>query len=96
MVRRTAHQRGYDAKWRRESKAFIALDPWCVGLGPGCTIIATLVDHVIPHRGDMVLFWDRKNWQPLCEHCHNKHKARAETVNVQRDRRGRLIPLQRG
>jgi 5-methylcytosine-specific restriction protein A len=34
---------------------------------------ATVVDHIIPHRGDPVLFWDRKgNWQGLCAPHHNK------------------------
>ncbi len=31
----------------------------------------TVVDHIKPHRGDRKLFWDRGNWQPLCEHHHN-------------------------
>lgn len=31
----------------------------------------TVVDHIVPHRGDQKLFWDRSNWQPLCEHHHN-------------------------
>ena len=35
---------------------------------------ATVVDHIIPHRGDMKLFWDESNWQALCESCHN-HKT---------------------
>ena len=35
---------------------------------------ATVVDHIIPHRGDKKLFWDESNWQPLCESCHN-HKT---------------------
>lgn len=33
--------------------------------------ILTVVDHIVPHRGDQKLFWDRGNWQPLCEHHHN-------------------------
>ncbi|WP_456297628.1 HNH endonuclease signature motif containing protein [Kineothrix alysoides] len=33
---------------------------------------ATVVDHVIPHRGDPILFWDKRNWQPLCKTCHDK------------------------
>ena len=33
--------------------------------------MATVVDHIVPHRGDQKLFWDRGNWQPLCEHHHN-------------------------
>ena len=32
---------------------------------------ATVVDHVIPHRGNKQLFWDEKNWQPLCKSCHD-------------------------
>ena len=35
---------------------------------------ATVVDHIIPHRGDKKLFWDERNWQALCESCHN-HKT---------------------
>ena len=37
----------------------------------GHITMATVVDHIIPHRGDQKLFWDRSNWQPLCEHHHN-------------------------
>jgi len=91
--RRSAAERGYDGKWRKERAAFLALNPWCVRLGAGCTLIGELVDHRIPHRGDMRLFWDRSNWQTLCTHCHNVHKQRAETgrAEVRRDHRGRLI-----
>ena len=37
----------------------------------GHITMATVVDHIKPHRGDHKLFWDRSNWQPLCEHHHN-------------------------
>ena len=30
---------------------------------------ATQTDHVIPHRGDPLLFWDPANWQALCDSC---------------------------
>jgi 5-methylcytosine-specific restriction enzyme A len=31
---------------------------------------ATQTDHVQPHRGDQVLFWDVvNNWQSLCATC---------------------------
>jgi len=33
---------------------------------------ATVVDHIIPHRGDEKLFWDRDNWQALCKRCHDQ------------------------
>lgn len=37
---------------------------------------ATVVDHIIPHRGNMELFWRRENWQPLCEKHHNVKTAK--------------------
>lgn len=37
---------------------------------------ATLVDHIVPHRGDRLLFWDAENWQPLCTACHAVKGAR--------------------
>lgn len=93
LARRNAAQRGYDGRWRKESKAFLALNPWCVNLGEGCTRLAVLVDHVVPHKGDMILFWRRDNWQPLCKHCHDVHKQRMENAGPARDHRGRLLPI---
>ena len=37
---------------------------------------ATVVDHIIPHRGDMKLFWDESNWQPLCKEHHDQKTGR--------------------
>lgn len=90
-MRKTAHQRGYDHRWRKESRKFLAMNPWCGFKGEGCTLVATLVDHILPHRGDMVLFWRVDNWMGLCAHCHNVHKARIEARGPERDHRGRLI-----
>lgn len=44
----------------------------------GITRLATVVDHIIPHKGDKPLFWHRANWQPLCKPCHDRHKQRQE------------------
>lgn len=33
---------------------------------------ATVVDHIVSHRGDERLFWDEANRQPLCKACHDK------------------------
>jgi len=38
----------------------------------GHVIPATVVDHIIPHRGDETLFWDESNWQALCKKCHDR------------------------
>ena len=46
---------------------------------------ATDVDHIVPHRGDMSLFWDVNNWQALCHECHAR-KTYAETLGKARRR----------
>lgn len=38
-------------------------------------MVANVVDHIKPHRGDKVLFWDSANWQPLCKECHDRKTA---------------------
>ena len=40
---------------------------------------ASVVDHIIPHRGDESLFWDQTNWQSLCKQCHDSAKQKEET-----------------
>ncbi len=78
--RGSATARGYDSKWQRESKAYLNKNPFCVEhLKRGLHVPATVVDHIIPHKGDKKLFWDRKNWQGLCVSCHNR-KTRTEDM----------------
>lgn len=70
--RPTAAQRGYDARWIRESKQYLAKHPYCVHhLEMGRMVKSNVVDHKVPHKGDHKLFWDRSNWQALCFSCHN-------------------------
>ncbi|WP_108259333.1 HNH endonuclease [Mangrovicoccus ximenensis] len=35
-------------------------------------------DHIVAHRGDEALFYDRSNLQCLCARCHNSDKQREE------------------
>ena len=30
---------------------------------------------MVPHHGDMTLFWDEENWQALCKRCHDAKTA---------------------
>lgn len=72
--RGTAVQRGYDYRWQQYAKAYLAEHPLCVlclKKQPPVTRAATLVDHIIPHKGDPALFWDPSNHQALCTECHN-------------------------
>lgn len=67
----------YTRRWRKAATRFIELNPLCVMCAPR-VVPATVVDHVIPHRGDMALFWDEKNWQSLCAPHHNRDKQSME------------------
>jgi len=78
--RASAGARGYGSKWQKESRKFLTEHPLCVRCMqqvPPRYVKATVVDHIVPHRGDQKLFWDRSNWQPLCKHCHDQ-KTRLE------------------
>ena len=72
----------YSYKWQRASKGFLARHPLCQC--PQCAEgkirvrAATVVDHKIPHRGDMKLFWDQNNWQSMAKDCHDSYKQRLE------------------
>ena len=41
----------------------------------GHVMLAEVVDHIIPHRGDMMLFWDSRNWQGLTKADHDRKTA---------------------
>jgi len=70
--RGTAAQRGYDSKWTRARAAYLAAYPLCASCKDhGSIVPATVVDHIVPHRGDKKLFWRHDNWQPLCKTCHD-------------------------
>ena len=59
-------------EWRKARKAFLTENPYCVDCGSA----ANTVDHRTAHRGDMELFWDRSNWQPMCFPCHQRKRGR--------------------
>ena len=71
--------RPYGSKWQRAREDWLREHPLCVmHQQRGMVVEATVVDHVVPHRGDLKLFWDRTNWQSLCKLCHDAHKQRIE------------------
>lgn len=69
--RGSSYQRGYDSKWRAYRKRFLSIHPLC----EECGRLATVVDHIVPHKGNEDLFWDVTNHQALCETCHNRKTA---------------------
>lgn len=72
--RPSSSARGYTGKWDKARDGFLRQNPWCRRCGKP----ATVVDHIVPHRGDQKLFWDKSNWQPLCTNCHSSAKQREE------------------
>jgi 5-methylcytosine-specific restriction enzyme A len=78
-LRGSAASRGYGSRWRAASKHFLSAHPLCVAcLEIGRPRVATVVDHVVPHKGDDRLFWDESNWQALCRQCHAVKTARSD------------------
>ena len=69
--RGSAASRGYDSKWRAYRIEFLKRNPKCVRCGSP----ATVVDHVLPHKGNKGLFWTRFNHQALCTVCHDRKTA---------------------
>ena len=86
---RPAAGRGYTAAWRRASKAFLRdVQPLCRQcLKEGRYTKATVVDHIVPHRGNSKLFWDRNNWQGLCKRCHDRKTMTTERYQEYRYQR---------
>lgn len=80
--RGSQRERGYNRSWEKASRQFKNQFPLC-GMRPGgrlpvmsrcheqgLTTAATQTDHVIPHKGNVLLFWDwERNWQSLCATC---------------------------
>ncbi|MBP2028861.1 5-methylcytosine-specific restriction protein A [Acetoanaerobium pronyense] len=83
--RPSAAARGYDSRWRKARLRFLKVHPFCVTCkAEGKLIKATVVDHVVPHRGDELLFWDESNWQALCKRCHDRKTMMIDRPNIYR------------
>lgn len=69
--RPNAGDRGYSSEWRKARAEFLEAHPTCCK----CGAPATVVDHVVAHKGDQGLFWARSNWAPMCKPCHDRKTA---------------------
>jgi 5-methylcytosine-specific restriction endonuclease McrA len=66
----------YGYRWQQARKEWLRKHPLCVKCQEERTVrVANEVDHIIPHRGDMTLFWARSNWQSLCKPHHSAKTA---------------------
>lgn len=76
IERLSAHERGYTARWRKARCVYLAANPLCAEcFKDGRLIEATVVDHIVPHRGNDALFWDEGNWRALCKRHHDRKTA---------------------
>lgn len=72
-TRQQEHAHLYDRHWRANRAAYLADNPLCVHcLQRSLIKLATVVDHIKPHKGDAALFSDVSNWQSLCKRCHDR------------------------
>lgn len=77
--RGSAAARGYDGRWRKYRLSFLRRHHLCVYCqAQGIVEAATVVDHIVPHKGDSKLFWDKHNHQALCASCHSAKTARED------------------
>lgn len=87
MARRkeSSSSRGYIYRWEKARRQFLLDHPLCCMCeAEGRLRPATVVDHIVPHKGDEELFWNPSNWQALCKYHHDSVKQRFE-------RTGRII-----
>ncbi len=78
---KTSTQRGYGYRWQQAREHYLRDHPLCVFCDrKGMTTAASVVDHIVAHRGDQELFWDQSNWQSLCKPCHDSEKQKLEAA----------------
>jgi 5-methylcytosine-specific restriction protein A len=70
----------YDSdRWRTERRLFLSERPLCLGCeAVGVVAPAEVVDHIVPHQGNEVIFWDRSRWQSCCKWHHDAVKQTLE------------------
>jgi len=70
------------ARWQKLRAAQLQREPLCRMCKSRITV-ATVCDHITPHRGDPILFWNGP-FQSLCVNHHSSAKQRLERGGKQR------------
>ena len=84
----TTAQRGYGYRWKKFRESFLSKNPLCVICqAEGKVVVATVLDHIIPHRGNQEVFWRKGNHQPLCS-SHHSQKTALEEGGIGANRKG--------
>jgi 5-methylcytosine-specific restriction protein A len=83
------HKRWYKtARWQALRLSQLNQEPLCrFCIIRGEVRVATVCDHIEPHRGDEIKFWSGP-FQSLCKLCHDSDKQRIERGGQARQRIG--------
>lgn len=78
--RRSPYKKLYNtSRWQALRKVVLNKQPLCVECMKAKRItLATVVDHIKPHKGNEELFYDKANLQPLCKSCHDRKTAKED------------------
>ena len=67
------------SRWQQIRQMVLLDDPLCRECAKqGKLVPAAVVDHIVPHKGDLDLFYDLNNLQPLCKRCHDIKTVRED------------------
>lgn len=61
----------FTREWRQAKIDQLARQPWCERPVHSRPVLATVVNHRTPHKGDRKLFFDPNNHQSVCKPCHD-------------------------
>ena len=80
---RPSYYAWYDsARWKLIRERVLYAFPFCVECAKdGRASMSTIVDHIVPHKGDVHIFWDLENLQGLCAHCHSVKTSKEDSWN---------------
>lgn len=62
--------------WARDAYTCQKTGVLCIGKYPAAN--SPVADHIIPHRGDEAMFWDKSNLQTVSKAYHDSQKQREE------------------
>jgi len=72
-------------QWQSLRSHQLAKHPYCqcpIHQGKDRSAVATVVDHIIPHKGSKALFTDTRNLQSMAKHCHDSLKQEQDRTGT--------------
>jgi 5-methylcytosine-specific restriction protein A len=85
-------------RWRRASERFRASPEGALCIdcrARGVITPSAITDHIVPHCGNLDLFWDPRNFAPRCWGCHSAKTRSDQTGKPRRGCDQDGVPLDR-